>query len=233
MNPTRRDAESRISEKYLLQSVVEVAKAAFRAKACSVFVVDTETDELIFEAVAGEGESHLVGTRISSGTGIAGWVVASGQPLIADDLQESSFDQEAARETGYVPHTIAAAPILHEGLCIGVLEVLDRDAERDELETLELVGLLSTQAAAGIALLRQLRRSSRRPAGGIPSATDNAEALEGIAVDLPRLGSDDEQLLAQVLAVAREITRRAAETSAAGPSRTDGYGRSTSEGREQ
>jgi aspartate aminotransferase-like enzyme len=37
----------------LLQSVVEVARAIFRAKASSVFLLDEATDELVFEAVAG------------------------------------------------------------------------------------------------------------------------------------------------------------------------------------
>jgi hypothetical protein len=146
-----------------LRAADGLLERAFRARACSVFVVDDQTGDLVFEAVAGEGQDHLVGTRFSAGTGIAGWVGASGQPLIADDLSGTSFSQQAASETGYVPTTIAAAPILHEGRCIGVLEVLDRDSMRDELETLELVGLLSAQAAAGIALLQQVRHSARYP----------------------------------------------------------------------
>lgn len=61
-----------ITERTLLQSVVEVARSVFGAAAASVFLLDEETDELVFEAVAGEGEEHLVGTRFPSGTGLAG-----------------------------------------------------------------------------------------------------------------------------------------------------------------
>ena len=39
----------------LLQATVEVARAIFHAKAASVFLLDEEADELVFEAVAGEG----------------------------------------------------------------------------------------------------------------------------------------------------------------------------------
>jgi len=39
----------------LLQATVEVARAIFHAKAASVFLLDQEADELVFEAVAGEG----------------------------------------------------------------------------------------------------------------------------------------------------------------------------------
>ena len=38
----------------LLQSVVDVARAIFKAKASSILLLDTETDELVFEAAAGE-----------------------------------------------------------------------------------------------------------------------------------------------------------------------------------
>jgi hypothetical protein len=37
----------------LLQSIVETSRAIFRAKAASIFLLDEETDELVFEAVAG------------------------------------------------------------------------------------------------------------------------------------------------------------------------------------
>ena len=58
----------------LLQSIVEVARAIFRAKASSIFLLDEASDELVFEAVAGEGSESLIGRRFPSSTGIAGFV---------------------------------------------------------------------------------------------------------------------------------------------------------------
>ena len=57
----------------LLQSIVEVARAIFRAKASSVFLLDEEADELVFEAVAGEGSESLVGRRFPSEHGNRGF----------------------------------------------------------------------------------------------------------------------------------------------------------------
>ena len=37
----------------MLQSVAEVARAIFGATASSIFLLDEETDELVFEAIAG------------------------------------------------------------------------------------------------------------------------------------------------------------------------------------
>ena len=85
------------SHRALLQSVVDMARAIFGAKAASVFLLDAETDELVFEAVSGEGEGELVGMRIPSSTGIAGWVLVTGQPIVVDDLQQDPrFAREAA-----------------------------------------------------------------------------------------------------------------------------------------
>ena len=45
------------SHRALLQSIVDVARAIFSAKASSVFLHDEATDELVFEAVFGRGRS--------------------------------------------------------------------------------------------------------------------------------------------------------------------------------
>jgi hypothetical protein len=64
----------------LLRAIVEVARAIFGAQASSVMLLDEETDELVFEAVAREEEQHLIGQRFPSSTGIAGWVLVTRQP---------------------------------------------------------------------------------------------------------------------------------------------------------
>ncbi len=104
---------SDITERSLLQSIVEVARSVFGAAAASVFLLDEQTDELVFEAVAGEGEDDLIGMRFPSGTGLAGWVAMSGQSLLVDDVNSNpQFARDAAESTGYVPtshHGRAAA----------------------------------------------------------------------------------------------------------------------------
>ncbi|MCX5128027.1 GAF domain-containing protein [Streptomyces sp. NPDC002812] len=154
------------TERQLLQSVVTVARYIYGAAASSVFMVSPDTGELIFAAVAGEGEQGLVGRRFEPGTGIAGWVAASGQPLITDDVGATDrFARDAAASTGYVPASIMAAPLIADGECIGVIEVLDRhvhdaNAPGRELDDIELLGLLATQAALSLALLRRSEQAA-------------------------------------------------------------------------
>ena len=145
----------------LLQSIVEVARAIFRAKASSIFLLDEESDELVFEAVAGEGSGSLVGRRFPSSTGIAGFVLVSRQPLVIEDvLEDPRFSRETAESTGFVPKGLMAVPLLHEELALGVLEVLDRPSDaRFTLEEMDLLGLFASQAAIALDLLQRARRA--------------------------------------------------------------------------
>jgi GAF domain-containing protein len=149
------------SYRELLQAIVEVARAIFRAKASSVFLHDEETDELVFEAVAGEGAGELVGKRFPSSTGIAGWVLVTRQPLVVEELsQDPRFAREAAESTGYVPKGLMAVPLLHEDRALGVLNVLDRPQEAAfSLAEMELLGLFANEAAIALDLLQKAREA--------------------------------------------------------------------------
>ena len=151
----------------LLQSIVEVARAIFKARASSIFLLDEPSDELVFEAVAGEGSESLVGRRFPSSTGIAGFVLVSRQPLVIEDvLADPRFSRETAESTGFVPKGLMAVPLLHEESVLGVLEVLDRPTEaRFTLAEMELLGLFANQAAIALDLLQRARRAQSTLAG--------------------------------------------------------------------
>jgi GAF domain-containing protein len=147
----------------LLGAIVEVARSIFGARASSILLLDTDTDELVFEAVVGEGEDTLVGTRFPAQTGIAGWVLATRTPLVIEDVQnDPRFARDVAEDTGYVPSGMMAAPLLHEEDALGVLYVLDRPEKTlFSLQEMELLGLFAHQAAIGLDLLLRARRAER------------------------------------------------------------------------
>src|SRR5262245_29017758 len=149
------------SYRTLLRSTVEVARAIFHAKAASVFLLDEEADELVFEAVAGEGADTLVGQRFPADTGVAGWVLVTQQPLVVEDLtKDTRFSREAAESTGFVPRGLMAVPLLADEKALGVLEVLDRPQQtRFSLQEMDLLGLFANQAAIALDLLQRARRA--------------------------------------------------------------------------
>jgi GAF domain-containing protein len=149
------------SYRHLLQSIVEVARSIFGARASSVFLFDEESDELVFEAVAGEGADELVGKRFPSSTGIAGWVLVTRQPLVVEELADDPrFSRETAEATGFVPKGLMAVPLLHEDRALGVLEVLDRPQEAAfSLQEMELLGKFANEAAIALDLLQRAREA--------------------------------------------------------------------------
>ena len=173
-------SEERFRE--LLRSVVEVARAIFAAKASSILLLDEKTNELVFEAVVGEGEEGLIGTRFPAGTGVAGWVLATRTPLVIEDVaRDPRFAKDVAEGTGYVPQGLMAVPLLHDERALGVLEVLDRQS-RFTLQEMELLGLFASQAAIALDLLQRAREAEAALAGAgeLAIVARLAEALQAL-----------------------------------------------------
>jgi GAF domain-containing protein len=146
----------------LLRSIVDVARAIFAAQASSIFLLDEAADELVFEAVSGQGSDTLVGKRFPAGTGIAGWCLVTRQPLVIEDVTcDPRFGRAAAEATGYVPTSMMAVPLVHADRALGVLEVLDRDpAARGGLDAMALLAAFANQAAIALDLLQRARRGA-------------------------------------------------------------------------
>jgi GAF domain-containing protein len=191
-------SEERFRE--LLRSVVEVARAIFAAKASSILLLDEDASELVFEAVVGEGEESLLGTRFPAGTGVAGWVLATRTPLVIEDVErDPRFAKDVAEGTGYVPQGLMAVPLLHDERALGVLEVLDRQS-RFTLAEMELLGLFASQAAIALDLLQRARAAEAALSGAGELAV-----VARLAAALERLGDEARPSATRLLASLEDI----------------------------
>jgi GAF domain-containing protein len=172
------------SQRALLESIVEVARAIFGARASSILLLEEEPGELVFEAVAGEGAGTIIGRRMPADEGIAGWVLQAREPLVLEDVTgDPRFARDVAESTGYVPKGIMAAPLLSDEAALGVLSVLDRpQRSRFSLAELELLGLFASQAAIALDIVQRTRRAKAALAGEQDMNT-NALARLAAAVD--------------------------------------------------
>lgn len=171
----------------LMQSIVEVARAIFGARASSMFLLDEPSGDLVFQAVAGEGAGFLLGRRFSATQGIAGWVLTAGEPIIVSDLSKSdAFAREIAESTGYVPRSMMAAPLLIEDRRLGVLEVLDYGTAPAALGAMELLSLFCQQAGIALRIVqrsREARRILQQEGGELAELVSVARALDGLDTD--------------------------------------------------
>jgi GAF domain-containing protein len=187
----------------LLQSIVDVARAIFRARASSIFLLDEERDELVFEAVSGEGSESLVGTRFPSDKGIAGWVLVTRQPLVLEELGEDPrFARDLAEQTGYVPQGLMAVPLLHEERALGILEVLDRPKRAQfTLAESDLLGLFANQAAIALDLLR----SARRARAVVAEGSGEEAVVARLAAALSDLDGEEREAALRLLGALEEV----------------------------
>ena len=189
----------------LLRSIVEVARAIFSAQRSSIFLLDEETDELVFEALAGDEEQGLIGTRIPSSTGIAGWTLVTRQPLVIENLEEDArHSREVAEQTGYVPKGIMSVPLLVEERALGVLQVLDRPQRPGfSLQEMELLGLFANQAAIALDLLQR----SRRAKAALESGGGDVAVVARVAAALDELVEDDRAKALRLLEALEDVLK--------------------------
>ncbi len=190
----------------LLRSIVEVARAIFTAQRSSIFLLDEEADELVFEAIAGDEEQGLIGTRIPSSTGIAGWTLVTRQPLVIEDLtQDPRHAREVARQTGYVPKGIMSVPLLVEERALGVLQVLDRPHRPGfTLQEMELLGLFANQAAIALDLLQR----SRRAQAALEQGSGDVAVVARLAAALDALEDADRAKGLRLLEALEDVLRK-------------------------
>ncbi len=136
----------------LIDEVVPMTKQALKAAASSVLLLDEENQELYFEFADGDVGDALKTIRIGLDSGIAGWVVRNGEPLIVNDVtSDQRFYPKVDQQTGFVTKSIMCAPLAVHGRVIGVIEVLNKqDGSGFDSEDLETLASVASTAAMAI-----------------------------------------------------------------------------------
>jgi GAF domain-containing protein len=211
--------------------VVEATVVLFGAEAASIALFDPATGRLVFEVAAGSQGQGVVGLSIAPDSGVAGYVFTTGQPLALSDVAgDRRFGRQTAEQTGYVPRSLVAVPLLDDEGTIGVLEVLDkRDQAAFDLHDIELASVFARQAAVAIRVSRlerdtaSLLRGALRVIAADPAVDvdvvvadaiaaidrDGDEGLWGLADAIARLRAADPTELDLVRELLDVLVRRA------------------------
>ncbi len=109
----------------LLKVIAEETKIAIQADRCTVFMYDKEKNELWSKVALGMDSQEI---RFPADKGLAGYVVKTGEPLnIPDAYNDSRFNPDIDKETGYRTKTILCMPIKNNNQeIIGAFQVLNK-----------------------------------------------------------------------------------------------------------
>lgn len=111
----------------LLQMIVETAEQVLGARASSLLLVDPSKTHLTFEVTTGPVAEEVKKLMVPMGSGIAGLVAASGQPMAVAEAQQSKAHlKDIGDRVGFLPETILCVPLYYRDEVIGVLEVMDK-----------------------------------------------------------------------------------------------------------
>ncbi len=135
----------------LLGLILSSAAELLDAETSSLFLLDEETGELTVEAAAGQPAEDVMKQRVPAGAGIAGWVVANGEPAIVEDpTADPRFFGGIDEKTGFETRNVLAVPMRTKERVIGVVEVINKRSGSFDDRDVEIGTALASQAATAI-----------------------------------------------------------------------------------
>ena len=169
----------------VLRSIVEATVVLFGAEAASIALHDPATDRLVFEVAAGDRGEGVVGLAIDASQGVAGYAFSTGQPLALSDVaRDARFGRATAEQTGYVPRSLIAVPLVDDEGVLGVLEVLDKRGDGGfDLHDIELATVFARQATVAIRSSRIERDTASLLRAALLAADDGSGPFDSAALD--------------------------------------------------
>ncbi|MFA7566658.1 MAG: sigma 54-interacting transcriptional regulator [Alkalispirochaeta sp.] len=144
----------------VLQRIVESATRLTEGEASSLLLVNPENNKLYFEISLGSKGPQMQQFSLEMGEGVAGWVAQHNRSVIVNDTDEDPrHKRDIARQIGFPASSILAVPMRVKERCIGVIEILNKQNNKnfgeDDLQWLEI---FANQAAIAIQNARDFQR---------------------------------------------------------------------------
>ena len=135
----------------MLSEVVAAAKQVLKVERGTVWLYDREADELVLRF-----SEDVTSMRIPAGTGIVGSCARTRQLInVRDCYADPRFDPTTDRRTGFRTRCMLTMPLVdHEGVLVGVMQVLNKaDGVFEEKEE-KLATVLAAQCAVALQRVR-------------------------------------------------------------------------------
>lgn len=129
---------------YVLERIAEFIEV----EAGSIMLL--EFDALVIEAAMGKFSKQLLKQRIGFDQGVAGYVVATGEPVIVTDASDyTHFSSVVDERTGFKTRNLLCVPLIAGGQVIGVIELINsigKPFKEDDKQALKTVAAATAMA---------------------------------------------------------------------------------------
>lgn len=148
----------------LLHQILARSKPWMGAEACSIFLPDPVSGELVIHSAQGESAPRLSQLRIPAGTGIVGIAMAEKKIIRVDDVsKDPRFYGKVDKDSGFKTRCLIAAPLMDGEDCIGVIEYINSIGRANFTDhDLQLVEYFSWLVSASLVRIRSHEASIER-----------------------------------------------------------------------
>jgi PAS domain S-box-containing protein len=110
----------------VLTVLLEELRLLLNISACSIWLTDAETGDLVCRQAAGAKSEQVIGWRLKSGQGLVGWAARHGKSLLISDTEtEPRHFKGVDQDTGAAMRSIITIPLRINNDVNGVLQALD------------------------------------------------------------------------------------------------------------
>jgi signal transduction histidine kinase len=136
----------------VLDNAMKWAEEFIDAEASSVYELDEENNELSVRLARGEKKGAVEGLKMKVGEGIAGSVVATGKPVVIQDVsKDKRFSDKIDRLTGFTTRSMICVPLILRNRSVGALQVMNkRNREPFRQADLELLNSMAQLIAVAM-----------------------------------------------------------------------------------
>ena len=143
----------------ILRAIMQKMAQFFGPERWSLLMVDEETQELYYAIAIGEDMESLNGLRVPLGEGVAGWVAATGNPLIVPNVAlDPHWAAFARKHPDLHIQSIACLPVRCENRTVGVIQLLNSKLDLLSEYSISFLRILCDYAAIAIRNARSMTR---------------------------------------------------------------------------
>ncbi len=123
----------------------------------SMLMVDDAAGELYYAIAVGENAESLKGLRVPLGEGVAGWVAATGNPLIVPDVSlDPHWSAFSSKHPDLKIQSIACVPVRSGDKTLGVIQLLNSKLDLLSEYSISFLRILCDYAAIAIQNARSM-----------------------------------------------------------------------------
>ncbi|MFV1975843.1 MAG: sigma 54-interacting transcriptional regulator [Candidatus Scalindua sp.] len=186
-----------------LLSVVKVVNKEMKADACSIYLVDRVTHDLVLEAAVGFDDKIMknVRMRLDEGEGVTGWVVKNGEPVALEDVHTDprvKFITEIHEER---LSSLLSLPLGDKDDIIGAINIQTVDRRKYTYDDIRGLTIMANHIALAISHARLKRRIqivegvSGRMVSDNPGFVGKGKYIDKINAFVDSMSSVDEPVL--------------------------------------